>query len=127
MSALCCETCLNYFKQMWGNLLQFALPNAVNCFTNILFQSLQVMRIVGIHNTFELSPRIKVTGVRSGDLGGHRPLLIILSSPFISPNTRRNARMVSLAVCVESYTKYPNISSASFVLLPLHTRAVLRT
>jgi hypothetical protein len=56
MSALCCETCLNSFKQILGNLLQSTLLNVVNCFTNILFHSLQVKGIVGIHNTFEFPP-----------------------------------------------------------------------
>jgi hypothetical protein len=37
ISAHCCETCLNYFKQISGNLLQFILLNVVNFFTNILF------------------------------------------------------------------------------------------
>jgi hypothetical protein len=31
MSAFCRETCLNSFKQISGTL-----PNAINCFTNIL-------------------------------------------------------------------------------------------
>jgi hypothetical protein len=57
------------------------------------------MWIVGIHNTSEFSPQIKLKGFRSGDLGGHKPLLIILSSPFSFPNTLCNAQIVSLAVC----------------------------
>jgi hypothetical protein len=63
MSTLCCETGLNSFKQISRNLLQFMLLNVVNCFTNILFQSLQFTQIVGIHNTSKFSPQIKITGV----------------------------------------------------------------
>jgi hypothetical protein len=59
MSALCCETCLNSFKQISGNLLQFTLLNVVNRFTNILFQSLQVMGVVGIHNISGFPPKNK--------------------------------------------------------------------
>jgi hypothetical protein len=35
-SALCCETCLNSFKQISGNLLQFTWLIVANYFTNIV-------------------------------------------------------------------------------------------
>jgi hypothetical protein len=61
MSALYYETCQNSFKQIVGKFLEFTMLNVINYIRNILFQSLQVMRIAGIDDIFYFSPQIQVT------------------------------------------------------------------
>jgi hypothetical protein len=52
-----------FFQTDFRKLVATHIAECFNCFINILFQSLQVMQIVGIHNTFEFSPQINITWV----------------------------------------------------------------